>query len=496
MQLRHLVERGSHRYNRVLKSRQFGFTTLYCIDYLDEALWVPGMSCAILAHEQKYNEKIFSIVKRAYEGLPPELLPKTKTNTKYDYSFSHRFDGDPLDSSIYVATDVRSGTVQKLHITEAAWLKDPAKIKAGAKQAVPKNGSITEETTANGFNDFHDDYDASQEIEDKGQLTEYDYKTHFYAWWENPDYSLPGTMPEILPEDQLIFGDEVEIKKMYKLTDGQLLWRRWKIRELRQNKGADGVTLNGLQLFKQEYPGNRQEAFQSGAGNVFDVSNAKATKPFTLAEGLAQIENQEQKTKFKALYRLGVKFWVIPEPKKSYIIGVDPSGGGGGDFGCIDIWDKDSLVQVAQLHGQFRPDILATHSADIGYFYNTAYVGIENNMLTCILSLVSLKYPKYFFETKIDQRTFKKTKKVGWNTNTKTRDPMIDDYIIAWEDGLLKVNSAITLSEMKTFTVKENGKREHANGKQDDALISGMIALQMRKLEPKRARSMSGSGLY
>ena len=35
---------------------------------------------------------------------------------------------------------------------------------------------------------------------------------------------------------------------------------------------ADGVGLSGDQLFKQEYPLTITEAFQSGAGNVFDAS--------------------------------------------------------------------------------------------------------------------------------------------------------------------------------------------------------------------------------
>lgn len=486
MQLRHLAEKGSHRYNRILKSRQFGFTTLYCIDLLDEALWVPGMSCAILAHEQKYNEKIFSIVKRAFDNIPAELKPITKTNTKYAYDFVARFDGDPLDSSIYVATGVRSGTVQKLHITETAWIKDFAEIKAGAKQAVPKTGTITEETTANGFNEFFDDYSMAEEIEARGPIGDQDYKTYFYAWWENPEYTLPGTMPAIKQEDQILYGDENDERAKYNLTDGQLLWRRWKINELRSSRNDEGISLNGLQLFRQEYPGNRQEAFQSGAGNIFDVGNHVGDIPLTLDQCHMEIVDEAPRTRLDRLHKLGVKFWVLPKPGRSYVMGIDPSDGEGADFGPIDVWDKESLEQVAQFYGKVRPDELAEIGADLGWFYNEAFIGVENNMLTCVMFLSKI-YTRYFFETKIDERTAKKTKKIGWNTNTKTRDPMIDEFIIAWEEGDLKIHSNITYSEMKTFVRKDGGKREHANGKHDDALFSAFIALQMRKLEPRRA---------
>jgi hypothetical protein len=35
---------------------------------------------------------------------------------------------------------------------------------------------------------------------------------------------------------------------------------------------------------------------------------------------------------------------------------------------------------------------------------------------------------------------------------------------------------------------KVNGKREHADGKHDDALFGAMIAVQMRKLKPQGGR--------
>lgn len=509
MQLRHLAEAKGHRYRRILKSRQFGFTTLYCIDYLDEALWVPGMSCGILAHEQKYNEKIFSIVKRAFDNLPEHLKPKTKTNTKYDYVFEKRFDGAPLDSSIYVATGVRSGTVLKLHITEAAWQKDYSELKAGAKQAVPKTGMITEETTANGFNEFFDDFSASEEIEAKGQRGDYDYQTFFYAWWENDEYSLPGVMPEIKPEDRQLYGDEVAERAEFNLTDGQLLWRRWKINELRKSNSDDGVTLNGLQLFDQEYPASRARAFQSGAGNIFDVTGyaGVAPKPREAAVSYfrpanydqldevsrqhADVVVQEQMAKFDVLYKLGVNFWQFPEPGHSYVMGGDPSDGTGGDFADLDVWDKETLEQVAQLHtNSMRPDQLAEVAAALGWFYNEAFIGIENNMLTCILFLVKI-YSRYYMDVRIDKKTQVRTKTLGYSTNTKTRDPMIDEFVAAWEEGLLTINSAVTFAEMKTFVKKENGKREHATGKKDDALFGAFIALQMRKLEPKRGRALA-----
>lgn len=506
MQLLHLAERGSHRYNRILKSRQFGFTTEYCIDYLDEALWVPGMSCGIIAHEQKFNDKIFAIVKRAYDNIPDKLKPKTRTNTKYAYDFVERFDGYILDSSIYVSTDVRSGTVLKLHVTEAAWIKDWEKIVAGAKQAVPKNGSITEETTANGFNVFFDNYEESREKKEKGQISEQDYMPYFYPWYLNPEYSLTGTFPEIQPGDIDRYGNELEEKAKYNLTDGQLLWRRWKINELRAAKTSEGGTigLSGLQLFRQEYPATAQEAFQSGSGNVFDVSNDVGVDPITReqAENMLKLYQYPQGTistmlaEFDALLLLGVVFWDMPKPNAEYVIGVDPIGGQGSDssdYGGMAVWNMDH-EKIAQLHGQIRGDIFADIAARVGYYFNEAYIGVENNVLTCVLHLSTI-YQYYFTEMRIDKKTKQRTKILGYTTSSKTRDPMIDEFVALHQDGDLVIRSRTTLSEMKTFVKKDNGKREHADGKHDDMLFADFIAQQMIKLKPRRARTLSSNPL-
>jgi len=486
-QLKHLAERGDHRYNLILKARQFGFTTIYCIDYLDESLWVPGMSCAILGHERESVDMIFDIVKRAFINLPNELKPQVKTDTVRMLRFTQRFDGAPLDNMIYVALKLRSGTVQKLHITEGAYIKDRQELVAGSKQAVPMTGHISEETTGNGFNDFYDFYTDATNKQNPGEL---DYKTYFYAWFENPEYSLPGSLAQ---EDKN--QTEITMQNKYGLTDGQILWRRWKMDELKRNQ--TGIGLTGDQLFKQEYPSTILEAFQSGAGHVFDqdkLNEAQPDDPLTLDQLKAQIyENwsgeaaDEQIEKMQKLYTLGVDMWKTPKIGHKYIIGVDPSDGEGADYSDIDVWDSETTEQVAQYYVKMRPDEVADVAIQIGYYYNEAFIGVENNMLSTILFL-SKGYSNYYFETKIDERTQKRTKKIGWSTNIKTRDVMIDDFNIFFDEGHLIIHSRRTLGEMKTFVKKDNGKREHADGKHDDALFGGFIAIQMRKFNHPTAR--------
>lgn len=481
IQLKYYTQRGEHRYNAILKARQHGITTDACIDLLDEALWVPGMSCAIIAHERVALDEIFQIVKRAFTNLPDALKPETKTDTLRMYRMTKRFDGMPLDSSIYVALHLRSGTVQRLHVSESAYIADRAELVAGSKQAVPKSGRITEETTGNGFDDFYDFY---MEYHQKTELGPMDYKTHFFAWFENPDYTLPGELPDKTPT-------EIELQNTYALSDGQLLWRRWKMNDLKVAAIGEGLT--GEQLFKQEYPSNIQEAFQSGAGTVFDAEKIGMIRPHMPLMRPTIEPVVDKKTENELLGRLGqygVRFWHLPVYGSKYVVGVDPSDGDGSDNTCIDVWSDvpgEITKQCAQYYGKLRPDESAELVRDLAVLYNRAFVGVENNMLTTILFLTKI-YDNYYFETRIDERTQKRTKKIGWNTNTRTRDVMIDEYVINFDEDNLEINSPITINEMRTFVKKPNGKREHADGKHDDALIAAMIANQMRKLRPKPAR--------
>lgn len=448
------------------------------------------MSCAIRAHEREAVLKIFQIVKRAYENLPEELKPKTRTDTKMAYDFVEGFDGTKLDSSIYVATKVRGGTVQRLHVTESAYVKDRQEMVAGDMQAVPITGSITEETTGNGFNEFYDAFIEGYGRTDYGEL---DYRSYFYAWHEHPEYSLPGSI-----DHSLLTEKEHQGIAKYGWTDGQILWRRWKMDEMK--KKQVGVGLTGEQLFMQEYPSSVLEAFQSGAGAVFDQEKVGSVAPvdpmnkidFSNLWEVVSVEqpgyyNEDFLTKAKHLMQLGWWFWELPILGHEYVAGCDPSDGVGGDNGVVSIWDAETDRQVAQFYGSLRPDELAEVGVEGCRFFNNAYLGVENNMLSTIL-FVSKIYDNYYFETKQDEKTLKRTKKLGWNTNSKTRDIMIDDFNVEFDEGHLTIRSKITLGEMKTFVKKENGKREHADGKNDDALFADFIARQMKKLRPKKAR--------
>jgi len=120
----------------------------------------------------------------------------------------------------------------------------------------------------------------------------------------------------------------------------------------------------------------------------------------------------------------------------------------------------------------------------VAEYYNDAFAGVENNMLSTVLFLSKI-YDNIYVTVKMDQKRQQKTKKLGWSTTGQSRDIMIDDFVMHFEEDTLKGLSPLTISQMKTFVRKEGGKREHASGKHDDMLFADMIAIQMIKYKDK-----------
>lgn len=472
VQLFILARLGNRLRMRILKYRQGGVTTLFCILYLDEALWTPGFSAAIIAHEREVLDKIFTIIKRAYENMPAELKPTTRQDTLRTLRFQTSYDGVKLDSEIYVALKLRGGTVQAMHITERAYIEGEKsrELEAGSKNAVAFTGRITEETTANGFNEY---FDAFMDDYDNPSDSPLEYLSVFVPWHDDPQYTLPGVIEEYTAE-HLALKNLVKTAYDKELTDGQLIWYEWKRKDLEKSarESDDKVGLNGRQLMKQEYPSTLKEAFQSGLGNVFDSELLEQHIP---AIPLRYVHSKKVQ---------GQKFIVFkePVPGKFYALGSDPSDGTG-DPAAIAVWDED-YEKVAEWRGLLRPDRLAELAAEMGYMYNEAFAGIENNMLSTIIFFSKI-YENYYITVKVDEKRQTRTKKIGWSTTGKSRDVMIDDFVMHFEEDSLTGLSGQSLKEMQTFVVKEGGKREHATGKHDDMLFADMIAIQMIKYKSK-----------
>ena len=237
--------------NLVLKARQLGFTTLIDIIALDQTLFNENFTAVIICDSIPNAEKIFrNKVRRVYDKLPElvkQLCP-IKRETTSELIFAN-------GSSISVTTSARSGTVNFLHVSEMGKLarKYPEKareIVTGSFEAVPLNGIIIVESTAEGNSGwFHDSCMAAHKAQLANQHeTELDWRLHFYPWWKKGAYSLDPHGVTITDGDVRYFS-MVEEKTGTKLSPEQ---RAWWVKK-RQTLTDD---------MKREYPATVEEAFE------------------------------------------------------------------------------------------------------------------------------------------------------------------------------------------------------------------------------------------
>ncbi len=139
-----------HGKDIILKARQLGMTTLMCLVSLDECLFLPNWRAAIIAHRLDDAKAIFDTkVKFPYDHLPDQL--RERISTVKDSADTLHFSNN---SAVSVTTSARSGTLQRLHVSEfgkicAQFPQKAREIISGSFPAAER-GHITIESTAEG----------------------------------------------------------------------------------------------------------------------------------------------------------------------------------------------------------------------------------------------------------------------------------------------------------------------------------------------------------
>lgn len=240
-----------HYLNIVLKARQLGISTYSSLMFLDCCLWNSNVNAAIIADSRPVAREIFiDKVMFAYENLP-DFVKKLCPATKYNVNEMRFANG----SVFRVATSLRGGTVQLLHITEFAKIcqENPKKaneIMSGALNSVQAGQFICIESTARGREGhFYNLVKQAQANQDSNiQYGKLDWKLWFFPWWEDKEYQLDEPNFTISKTHQEYFQRLTEFD--IHLTHAQKVWYVKK-----------SQTLGEYML--REYPSTIDEAFES-----------------------------------------------------------------------------------------------------------------------------------------------------------------------------------------------------------------------------------------
>lgn len=439
-----LIRKSSAKRKMILKARQFGVSTESIIDIFDDTCFNMNRTSAIIAHEDDSIKKLFRIVMRAYKFMPEQIRPVLERGggSKYEYYFPE------INSRIYCDLESRSDTVQNLHVSEAAFMKDSSRLKS-TLQAVPMGGRVSIETTPNGIaNFFYEDW-----IEKEST-----YEKLFFPWYIFPDYRMPLLKKIEKTEEELLLVKKAKRLFGVDITDEQIAFRRFKKAELKTSAfDKKRVT------FEQEYPEDDITCFLSSGESVFDLIKVKK-----LIDQLGDPIREEN----------GVRTYKEFDKTKRYVCGADPAEGIGRDFSVGVMLSIDPLEVVGIVRGQWKPSDFTKKLIELCEVFARPpeampILAVERNNHghAVILALNEIhNYPNLYVHPQ-DER-------LGWKTDSVTRPIMINAFIDAVEDGLLKVNDRDILAECLTL-IDNLGKIEAAEGKHDDCVAATAISLQV-----------------
>lgn len=462
----------------ILKARQMGFSTLTEAIIFKNTITKANISSGIITHQDQATTNLFNMSKLMYNKLPHEMQASIKNSNAKEIIFDKE-EGKGLGSKIKCMTDGskgvgRSDTFNNLHISELAfWQGDKKETLTGLLQAVPNNANsmVIIESTANGF-------DYYKELWDKAVRGESNYIPLFVGWNELDEYKSEYLGFELTEEEK-------NLQKIYGLTLEQLQWRRDCIKD---NFGGD------VQLFKQEYPINPQEAFISTGTCIFNkesIINRIQTLKQPIKQGYFKYETYYNKAKNEVLIDNNSIEWV--EDNKGYIkiykdvkegypyvLGGDTAGEGSDKF-TGQVLDNTNGEQVAVLKHQFDEDIYAKQIYCLGVYYNTALIGIETNYSTYPnKELERLEYKNLYVREREDTFTHNIVKAFGFETNKKTRPVIIANLVEWFRENINLINDKETLEEALTFIRNEKGRAEAQLGSHDDLIMAKAIAHYIR----------------
>lgn len=462
----------------ILKARQQGVSTIV------EALiywWTVThkyQQSKIIAHNTDTSGYLYAMFRMFYDNSLPNFQPTTRYNTRTDITFDNEANpGKGLKSQIDTATAENSGTgrgqtVQWLHGSEVALWPKGQEIVAGLMQAVPMmaNTAVFLESTANGIGDyFHTTWEAAQ----RGEST---FEPLFFPWTMDPEYSI--TPPKFFKLTQ----EEKRLRKEFKLTLGQIYWRRKKMLEF----------IGDEKRFYQEYPLTDTEAFLASGNPRFDTNKLSEMQQKCYDGQSIELIERTNAAKLKEIHPkilegAPLKVWFKPQPGHDYVIGADVAEGVDEDFSCATVMDKHTHQTVARFRGDMEPADFGEYLALLGSWYNHALIGpeINNHGLTTVQRLRDVGYDNiYRRELGIDERYEEYTSKLGWRTDVRTKPLMIDNLSEAISTYQIIDYDKIFIRECMTYIRDNRGRTNAQEGQHDDTVIATAIALQLFEWSP------------
>jgi len=421
----------SDRYTVVLKARQIGFSTLAAAYAFWMAFFTADKFIIMLSRTEREAMKLLSKSKYGYRFLPYWLKDRGPNQTT-DHQLKMVFENESAIESLPSGSDpARGESVYAVFVDEWAFLPNPEEAWASIEPIADVGGRVHGLSTANGSgNFFHQLWVGSQTGANK-------FTGIFYPW------DADGERGENWYED-----------KARNMQPWQL---------------------------HQEYPRYPEEAFIKSGNPVFDIDLLDGMTTVEADRGYLHVYANNV-VEFHARAEGELSIWEFPDPECVYVVGADVAEGlSYGDYSSAHIINASKGYVAAHWHGHIEPDLFGEMAAQLGWWYNGALLGIENNNhgLTALKAAQKLGYKNLYRQRRLGHVRPEATDMLGWRTTVSTKPLMIDELSAALRTNDLEVYCAQTIAELRTFVRKANGKM--SGSPHDDRTISLAIGNQMLK---------------
>jgi len=430
------------QHNRVIiiKARQVGVSTgVRAWQFHKAYTSVDPTTYAVLSFHDRSAKNLRRMDRKWVSELPRLLQRELFLDTADDTVFA-----DTKAGFSGFTTGGRGGTrsfeFTGAHLSEFAFYLDPDEVLAQSLSTVG-DGPLVIESTVNAPGDaFHRLIEGAPEN---------GWKVFTYWWYEHKPYRDYN-----IPDDFERTQEEEELSLRYGLDDAQLNWRRKQIATL------------GISKFRREYPACLDDAFLSRDNTYFDPTDL---------DNIEQIWFDTAKREFEE-----------PDEDAHYVMGVDTSGGVGGDYSALCVVNLGNLQPVyIERSNTLSPVDWAARVVTVAQRYNNALVLTESNNHGHVVlrELHALHYKKVWLDH--DGKP--------WTTTVKSKLEAYETLREHIKAGMIFSLDQSTLQELRALEVRKVTP-EAPTGLHDDLAMAMALAYRAVRSAPASQRREAQRG--
>ena len=428
-QLKLMHSYHNYRFNINMMPRQTGKTTCASIYLAWYAMFNPDQTILIAAHKYTGAQEIMQRIRYVYELCPNHIRAGVTSYNKGSIEFEN---GSRIISQTTTGTTGRGLSISLLYCDEFAFVQPniAEEFWTSISPTLATGGRAIITSTPNSDEDT------------------------FATIWKQAEQKFDEYGNE---QDIGINGFHAYRAHWNEHPDRDEEWKKEEIGRIGEEK------------FRREY------------GCEFLIFDETLINSIKLAamEGINPIINMGQ-----------VRWYKKPDPKKSYVVGLDPSMGTGGDYAAIQVIELPTYEQVAEwqhnttaIPGQVRvlKDVCSylesELKSDSGIYWSVENNGIGEAALLVIQDFGEDSIPGLFISEPIKKGHVRKFRK-GFNTTHSSKVTACARLKTMVENDKLIVRSKTLVSELKSFIAAGSGFQAKP-GHTDDLVSALLLTLRM-----------------